>query len=335
MKIAIQERKNSFSKKWIEYCIQKNIEFKLVNVYQSDIIQQLKGCTHFMWHWSHGDATAHLFARQFISSVEKIGIKVFPGINECWHFDDKIGQKYLLEAIGAPLVPSYVFYSKKDATDWVNNTSFPLVFKLRGGAGSSNVRLVSNKKEALQLIHVGFNKGFRPLNNNISFLNDLKISLFGKINPATLLKKLGSLFFLTSFEKIKGKEIGYIYFQKFIPNNKYDVRLIVIGEKAYGMQRIIRKNDFRASGSNNFNYVSIDESTRKIAFEISKKLNFTAIAFDFIYDTNGKPLIVEMSYGFGTKGSNNCKGYWTIDGAFHNSVIKPEEWIIETFIEKQ
>jgi glutathione synthase/RimK-type ligase-like ATP-grasp enzyme len=99
-----------------------------------------------MWHWSHSDYRAQNFARQLIMSIERMGIRSFPNYNNCWHFDDKIGQKYLLEAIGASIVPSYVFYDKDEAIEWVNSTLFPKVFKLRGGASSLNVRLVKNIK---------------------------------------------------------------------------------------------------------------------------------------------------------------------------------------------
>jgi len=146
MKIAIHKRPGSFSDRWIEYCNQKNINYKIVNCYDSDIINQLKDCSGLMWHWNHGDYREQNFARQLIISIEKMGAKVFPNSNTCWHFDDKVGQKYLLEAIGAPLAPTYVFYDKKSAFDWIDKTTFPKVFKLRGGAGSLNVKLVEHKK---------------------------------------------------------------------------------------------------------------------------------------------------------------------------------------------
>lgn len=52
-----------------------------------------------------------------------MGIKSCPDENTCWHFDDKIGHKYLLEAIDAPLAPSYVFYNRIDELDRENDFS--------------------------------------------------------------------------------------------------------------------------------------------------------------------------------------------------------------------
>src|ERR1035437_202885 len=131
MKIAIHNHPGSFSDRWIKYCDEKGIEYKIVDCYRSDIIEQLNDCDALLWHFHHASAKDSLFAKQLLYSVQASGKKVFPDFNTVWHFDDKVGQKYLLEAINAPLVPSYVFYSSHDALEWVDKTSFPKVFKLR------------------------------------------------------------------------------------------------------------------------------------------------------------------------------------------------------------
>ncbi len=141
MKIAIHHRKGSFSDRWIQYCEIHNIVYKLVDCYSNKIIEDLKGCDGLIWHWNQNDYKAALSARQITKSIESMGLKIFPDTNTSWHFDDKVGQKYLLEAINAPMVESHVFYTKKEAMEWLSSTSFPKVFKLRGGAGSVNVKL--------------------------------------------------------------------------------------------------------------------------------------------------------------------------------------------------
>src|SRR5437762_6409989 len=109
MKIAIHDEPGSFSDRWIKYCIENEISYKLVSCYDSDIVSQLSDCQGLMWHWSQTNYKAALFARQLTISLEKKDIKVFPDVNTAWHHYDKVGQKYLLEAVGAPLVNSYVF----------------------------------------------------------------------------------------------------------------------------------------------------------------------------------------------------------------------------------
>ncbi|MCR9183516.1 MAG: hypothetical protein NXH73_11380, partial [Flavobacteriaceae bacterium] len=125
MKLAIHHRKNSFSEKWIEYCKSNNIDFKLVNVYENDIVEQVKDCDAFMWHHHHGNYKDILFAKQFLFSMEQSGKVVFPSFTTAWHFDDKIGQKYLLESIGVPFVKTNIFYDKAKSLEWIENTLFP------------------------------------------------------------------------------------------------------------------------------------------------------------------------------------------------------------------
>src|SRR5690606_22854792 len=105
---AIHHRKGSFSDRWIEYCENNNVSYKIVNCYDSDIIEQVKGFDVVMWHYHHAHPKDILTAKRILFALEHSGIKVFPDFNTAWHFDDKVAQKYLLEAIGAPLVPSYV-----------------------------------------------------------------------------------------------------------------------------------------------------------------------------------------------------------------------------------
>jgi len=319
MKIAIHSNKGSFSDRWISYCEKNNIPYKIVNVYDSDIVEQISDCTAFMWHHHHADYRDCLFAKQLLYSLQIKGLKVFPDFDTTWHFDDKVGQKYLLEAIGAPLVPSYVFYTKKDAIEWINKTTFPKVFKLRGGAGSANVKLAKTKLQAKKFIRKAFSSGFSQFDRLGYFKERYSKWRQGKDTLIGVCKGFARLFIPTEFAKMHHREKGYAYFQDFIPNNSFDIRVIVIGDKAFAFKRMVRKNDFRASGSGNFIYDKnqIDERCVKIAFDINNKINSQSIAYDFVFDESNIPLIVEISYGFIAKVYDKCEGYWDREMNWH------------------
>jgi len=318
MRIAIHHKEEGYSKQWITYCKKNNIEYKIVNAYDSNIIDQLRDCDAFMWHHTHGDYRDVLFAKQLIFSLETAGIKCFPNFYTTWHFDDKVGQKYLLEAIGAPLVPSYVFYTKKEALSWVNKTSFPKVFKLRGGAASTNVMLAKTPFEAKRLVRKAFGRGFPQFNRIGFFFERWTKWKDGKESFNSVIKGIVRLFVGSEFGKMRPREKGYVYFQDFIPNNKFDIRVVVVNGKIWAEKRMVRKGDFRASGSGKFVYEKIDETILKIAFDTAEKLKLQSVAFDFILDGN-KPLIVEMSYGFGTKGIGHSPGYYDKKFEFHQT----------------
>lgn len=331
MKIAIHHRQGGFSDCWIEYCKKNNIDYKIVNAFNNDIIKEVSDCNIFMWHHHHGQFKDVLTAKKILFALEHAGIKVFPDFKTGWHFDNKVAQKYLLEAINAPLVPSYVFYDKPLALEWAKKTTYPKVFKLKGGAGATNVKLVNNSKDAINLINRAFGKGFSQFDK----VNNLK-ERYGKFKKGHdsflgVLKALGRFFIGTDFSKKQPSEKGYIYFQEFIPNNNFDIRIIVIGEKAFAIKRMVRENDFRASGSGNIIYNNSEISLKclEIAFEISDKLKTQCLAYDFIFDINGNPLIVEISYGFSVSGYKDCPGYWDNFLRWHEGSIDPYGWMIE------
>lgn len=330
MKIAIHHRAGSFSDRWIACCKKQNIPYKIINAFDSDIIEQVKDCDVFMWHHHHGQFKDVLTAKRILFALEHAGVRVFPDFKTGWHFDDKVAQKYLLEAIDAPLVPSYVFYDKQEALQWANTTSYPKVFKLKGGAGSANVKLVKTYKEAKRLINKAFGKGFAQYDRFGAFKERLRKVKEGKVGLLEIPKGIGRLFVTTEFAKQQPPERGYAYFQEFIPDNDSDIRVIVIGEKAFAIKRMTRENDFRASGSGSIIYEknAIDKRCVKIAFETSSKLNAQCLAYDFVFGSEIKPLIVEISYGFAVSAYDSCPGYWDSQLNWYDGSFKPQEWML-------
>ena len=260
-----------------------------------------------------------------------------PVIGYCWHYDDKVGQKYLLEAIGAPLVPSYVFYDRKQALGWARSTTYPKVFKLRGGAGSLNVKLVDNFSTAEKLIRKAFGSGFKAINRFHLFKDtlwhfkrDKSIQSFLKIS-----KGIGWLILPTSTERFLPVEKCYVYFQDFIPNNDHDIRVIVIGKRAFAIKRTIRPDDFRASGSGKivYNPDYIPKKCIQLAFETTQILKAQCIAYDFVFLQND-PMIIEISYCFAREGYLQCPGYWNENLEWKGGSFAPEFFMIEDFIQE-
>lgn len=336
--IAIHHNPGSFSERWISYCEEKGILYKIVDAYSSDIVKQVEDCDAFMWHHHHANYKDALFAKQLLYSLQTAGKKVFPDFNTGWHFDDKVGQKYLLEAIGVPLVPSYVFYAKKEALDWIEKTTFPKVFKLRGGAGASNVKLARTKNDARKFVNKAFGKGFSQFGRMTYLKERYKKWRNGKDSFIGVCKGIYRLFVLTEFSRMHNREKGYAYFQDFVPDNKFDIRVVVIGDnKAFGLKRMVRKDDFRASGSGSIIYdkSGIDERCVKISFNAAKRLNTQSLALDFVFDKDNNPLIVEISYGYSIKAYYKCDGYWSDDMEWHDgNGFDIEGWMVENLIKR-
>lgn len=336
MKVAIHHRKGSFSERWIQYCEENNINFKIVDCFDNNIIETTRGCDILLWHYHHAVFEDSLIAKEILFSLEHAGVKVYPNWETQWHFDNKVAQKYLLEAIDAPLVPSYVFYDREKALKWAKSTSYPKVFKLKGGAGSKNVLLVKDVRDCKAIINKAFGKGFLQYTIKNAIKDDwLRFKKTKK--SINLLKAFGRIFIKPEFVRKQSREKGYVYFQKFIPNNEFDIRIIVVDGKAFGIKRIVRENDFRASGSGVIIYEKhqIDLECVEIAFKVNSKLNAQSIAFDFVFDSNSKPLIVEISYGFLASAYDLCEGYWDSDLNWYDEKVIPQYWILDNIIRSE
>jgi glutathione synthase/RimK-type ligase-like ATP-grasp enzyme len=338
MKIGIHHRKGSFSDRWIEYLEEKKIPYVILNAFDNDIIKQIKdnGITHFMWHFNQNYFEYMLQARTLFRSINQIGIKTFPNEESYWHFDDKVSQKYLLEALDIPLVKSDVFYHQNEAEKYIENTSFPKVFKLKGGAGSINVKLVKTKQQAKKLVKQAFGRGFDAFDSWTVFTDTIERFRRQKTlhNFLRIIKWGGKGIFVDKQYKVFPKQRNYVYFQEFIPNLSYDIRLIVIGNKCYYLKRNTRNNDFRASGSGmlefapgKFNLEAVD-----IAFKAARQLNMICVAYDFIFDENDQPLVVEISYGFQPYVYDQCLGFYDKDLKWNKTDVNLEYEIVHSFL---
>lgn len=335
MKLAIHTSPGDFSDRWIDYCKQNHITYKIVDCYNSDIIEQVDDCDALLWHHNHAYPADQLFAKQLLFSLEHAGKVVFPDFNTAWHFDDKLGQKYLFEALDLPAVKAWSYFSKNEANAWIKETEFPKVFKLRRGAGSRNVQLIKNRKQAKKVVNVAFGRGFRQYDAWGGIKENYRKLKIGKAKPFDLLKAIAHLCVPLTLEKAIGRERGYVYFQEFIPNNTFDIRVIVVHNKAFAIKRNVRKNDFRASGSGFIEYQkeNFSDEIIKLSFEMAEKIRSSCIAFDFVF-SNNKPLIVEISYGFNKYGYDACTGYWDKELNWYSGKFNPYGWMIESVISK-
>lgn len=336
MKIAIHKSEYGFHPRWVSYCKENAIPFKQVDCYANDLIEQLKGCAALLWHHNHSDPKDILIAQQILFALEHTGFNVFPDFKTSWHFDDKVGQKYLLEQFEIPFAPSYVFFEKATAFQWMKKTSFPKVFKLRGGAGSANVMLIRNASQAKKIINKAFGKGFKQYDAWPNLKERFYKYKKGRTTLFDVLKGVARIGAEPLFSKIMGPQRGYAYFQDFIPNNDSDIRVIIVDGKAFAIKRMVRTGDFRASGSGELYYEKdlIDERCVQISFEVNSKIKSQSIAFDYVFDQYNQPLIVEISYGFSAEGYDKCVGYWDSNLTWYPGKFNPQGWMVESLLRK-
>ena len=301
-----------------------NIDYIDVDSSDVDFWDKIKNVDLFLYKWGHIDNQRQT-ALTILPVIENaMGINCYPTMATSWHYDDKVRQYLLLKEHNIPIIQSWIFWDKNKAIEWSKKTKYPVVFKLAKGSGSLNVKLIHSQTEAESIIKRMFGKGVYQ--EKMGFINNLKIRNF---NP----EKIARYYGIKMRNFFQGKDTtnfwqvskNYVLFQKFLPGNEYDTRVQITGRRAYAFRRFNRPNDFRASGSNNWDLdrSKIDMKMVQIALDTSKKLNFQSMAYDFIYDENKDPQIVEISYCYGDYPEFST-GYWDEDLKWHDGRYVPQ-----------
>lgn len=285
-----------------------------------------------MHYYSHRDIDLQV-ALTFLPLLEcHGGIRCFPSYADRWHFDNKIAQKYLADELGLPFVPTWVFWNYNDAKSFIDTVEYPLVLKLSFGAGSGNVIKVENKEAAKRLLDRSFYSTIRsgePISPAVGERIRFLIDRFKR-----RVKRL-TRFHYSRLEYWRGSS-QYVMFQRFMPDNSFDTRVTVIGDRAFAFRRVNRPGDFRASGSGSIDYSPTAVDTRMIAmgFETADALGTNSLAIDFLYDENNKPRIGEFGYRYVTEALRECPVAWTRDLSSIGNDKTPELLHLETLLQR-
>ncbi len=333
MKVAVHWQRESFADRWLETLCERRVAHDRISAYADDLLESIRSYDLLLWNWTLHDPLALIHARSLLSAVAQAGVAVFPDYATCWHYDDKVAQKFLLESIDAPLVPTHVFFDEERARAWLGSASYPIVFKLRRGAGSFNVRLIRDERQGQRIVSRMFGRGEVAVPG---YFGDTATKLRRIHTAADVAAKLGrlpaALRAIAREKRFVARESGYVLFQEFQPANDFDTRIVIIGDKAFGLRRRNRPGDFRASGSGYLDYDARGISTEAIAiaFDVSRRLRFQSMAYDFLFDRGGRPLICEISYCF-TPGMvyYRCEGHWDSALNFHPGHLYLEDAILD------
>lgn len=342
MKIAIQPDQvihrngehQSFSERWTELAQDIGVTPVPVDVFAKDVVTQIAKCDAFMWRCPPS-AHPRQYAKRLLPALEQgLGIPVFPTWKTSWHFEDKIGQHYLLAAASISQPTTYVCWTAKDAEAFCDVASYPFVVKLTSGYQSKNVRLIHNRKDAQFYIDHLFGPGLTGLGYDPA--GNLR-KMLRRFRAATQIAK--GRYTNSPSAEIEPQH-GYFIAQEFLPRNAFDTRVTVIGNRAFAFRRFNRDDDFRASGSgrNDWNADKIDESAIRLAFQTSKQINAQTVAVDLLRKT-GRYVVVELTLSYASWAVRNCPGHWTLEGEpasgplhWHAGSLRPEDAIFEDFI---
>ena len=340
MKIAIVQdphvsagRDESFSRVWESQARDAGFEVESIPSVQQDLIERVRDCAGFLWCFFHAPSESRQMGMRIVQAIEHgLGIPVFPNWHTIWHYDDKAAQSYLLTAARIPIPKTWVFWNYGEALEFLQCASYPLVFKLPTGAGSINVRLLSSFEEAKEWLGLLFWSGAFDLNHAPPSFTLLR----KRLRPALRL-------WIKGRTPDPGPSFDYhkkcMLVQEFLPDNPFDTRITVIGQRAFGFRRFNRPNDFRASGSGLIDYDpgAIDEETVRLGFTVAQALKTQSVAIDGLRRGDER-VVGEISYTYLGWAVHDCPGHWELDGEpatgelrWVDGPMHPAEAIFEDF----
>jgi hypothetical protein len=325
-------RLQSFSTAWSAQLQRTGHEVVLVDAYRPRFIESLTGCDGFMWWFGQPPRLRNLGKRLLPALEHGLGIPVFPTWRTIWHFDDKVAQKYLLEAAGIPMPETHVFWSPQEALAFADSARYPWVIKLASGITSQNVALLPSAADARFWIRRLFGRGAASLNRDGAI-----VRLARRLVHAARAARTG-----TSSSTGTGRDLekGFLLLQEFLDGNAFDTRVTVIGNRAFAFRRFNRPNDFRASGSGRIDWdpAPIAEDAVALAFRVARTLGAQSVAVD-VLRRNGQPVINEISYYYEGWAVAACAGHWRLQNGRPDGVLEwvpgkvtPEDAILTDFL---
>lgn len=343
MKVAIYKdsqgvtHSTNWANVWAEYCQEHHIGFEILDLFRCNPIEKLKDFQILLWHFDQYNHAEMLEARSILYSAKKMGLKVFPDYNDVWHFDDKIAEMYLLQSINAPIPRSFVYYdceSLKRAVD-EGEIIFPIVAKLRSGSGSHNVKLIKTKHSLLSYASKMFSKGINPAPSILYKTTSNIRSSHNKQQFLSKMKRIPEFLRTLSNARRLPREKDYVYLQEYIPNDGFDMKVVVVGDKCTFIVRPVRSHDFRASGGGEvfFDKKYFNKQVVESAFKVADALGSQCMGFDFVVNKDtGEGMIVEMSYGFSHQAIMTSKGYYDRDLNWHDEPLNAPVEILMNMI---
>lgn len=257
-------RSNSYWEKFERFLVNNNIYYEFYDIHSAEYIDKAEHYDVIIWH-PNSDVLSQEEAKSKIEFLQyHMNKKCLPTAESIWFYEDKIRQAWLFKINKLPMLPTFITYKKSEAINYISQHKHPLIFKESVSSGSLGVFKSDNETISKKYINKVFSSGRKGTNST-------------------------------------RKHKGYIYIQKLVENEGYDLRIIVIGDSLLGYYRYPAKNDFRASGAGNIIKKGLPTEAMDLARRVKSVLPYSPmLAVDFLKDSNSKEYkIIEASIFIG------------------------------------
>lgn len=261
---------------WLRYerfCKNNEIPYGFLDITRSNWMQEAEKYDMIICHTESNPAYQEMIESKVYILEYLMGKFCFPNYHEVWQYENKNRANYLYDYFRLPKIPTYVTQNREEAFELIEEIGYPFITKTTIGAGSTGVKKIQTRSEATKMI------------NSIFSHNGLK----------------------TQYPYQRQKD--YFYIQKFINDARFDLRIMLVGDMAFGYYRYPNKGDFRASGAGNTEKKAIPEEALRLAIDVRDKLKSRQMGVDLLY-------------------SNKQNEYLIIETSLFNQIDTPEQLVI-------
>ncbi len=248
--------------RWTKYCrfLDKNsFHYDFYNIHACDWIENAKPYDIIIGMPSSDLSDLLEIRSKYFLLENLLGKTCYPSSFHAYFYENKSLEEYISQISGFPFVTTYISHDKEDALRLVENLTYPMVSKIDPSSASTGVELVRSAKQGRKIVKQAFSTNGRKVHVNYF------------------------------------RQKNYIFFQDYVPNDGYDIRVIVVGNRLFGYYRKVLKGDFRASGMNQVEKKALPEKAMRIALEVNKILDSPQLVVDMVHGLEDKYYIIEIS----------------------------------------
>jgi glutathione synthase/RimK-type ligase-like ATP-grasp enzyme len=236
------------------------IPYRLYDIHRSTWLEEAAELDFVVWRPMSFPYELEECRRKFHVLERHLGKLCHPSFDEALLYEDKILQHYLLTLHGLPVAETFVSHSAAEARRHLATRAYPAVWKLTTGSGSWGVELAPDAATAL----------------------DWGRDVFSFSGRSTYWPFLG--------------QKNYVYVQRLEPNQGFDVRVIVVGDKVFGYYRDVPQGEYRASGMGLVRKEALPRPAVLVARRAAEALGMPCLAVDCIIDPSGaRAIVIEVS----------------------------------------
>ncbi len=177
--------------------------------------------------------------------------------------ENKGFQELFKKERGIESLKSAYFSTENDFLKYSGQIKYPVVFKKVAGSCSQHVYKVGSKEEVVGI--------FKKINRQHVFTRD---------NLGTLIDRWLNRSKYKQDYYAEVVPINRFILQEFVPGINEDWKVLVFDDKYYVLNRKVRENDFRASGSGKLFFIDPPEGLLDFSREIFNKLDVPFISLD-------------------------------------------------------